>query len=146
MTPEQLRLVQSTAAWIEDDAEQFSAVFIESLVWTAPEMRRLLPTNPTVLAELRHSFVRELVYLAELASDMPTFVCRTRRLGAINHRRWLRLEHFPAAEHALVAALKCTVGDALTPEAERGWRRLYRLITETMLEGAASEQFGQRQC
>jgi len=146
VTPEQLRLVQSTAAQIEEDSERFSATFIESLVWTAPEMRRLLPTDDAMLADLRQSFVRELVYLAALATDVPTFVCRTRRLGAINHRRGLRLEHFPAAEQALVAALATTLGDALTPETERAWRRLYRLITETMLEGAASEQFGQRQC
>ena len=146
MTPEQLRLVQTTALQVEEESEHFSADFIDSLVWAAPDLRRLLPSDPIALAELRRSVVREFVYLAELASDVPTFVCRTRRLGAVNHRRGGRLEHFPAAEHALVAALASTLGDAFTPETERAWRKLYRLITETMLEGAAAEQFGRRQC
>ena len=141
MTPEQLRLVESTVSHIEDQSERFSVEFIDALVWTAPDIRTLLPTDATELAELRRSIVAELAFLANTAGDLPVFVRRARRLGAINHRRGGRLEHFAASERALITALTNTLGDTLTPEAERAWRRLYRLITETMLEGAACEQF-----
>ena len=121
-----LLLRHSRAMWAELVLEQTTASLLRSLVRAAPDVCTLLPSDGPALAELRCSFVRELVHLAELADDVPTFVCRARRLGAVNHRRGVRLEHFAAAEQALVAALASTLGDDLTPEAERAWRRLSR--------------------
>jgi hemoglobin-like flavoprotein len=40
-----------------------------------------------------------------------------------------------------MGALSEVLGAAWTPEAEGAWRRLYELISETMLEGAAGSVF-----
>ena len=115
MTPEQLRLVRTTVVRLE------------------------------VLDEVRPSVIRELALLAEAADDMPVFVRRARELGVRTQRRGMRFEHFADAEQTLMAALSTALGDDLTPDVERAWRRFCCLITETMLEGAAGAQFGRTQ-
>lgn len=142
MTPEQLRLVRTTVVRIEDQAERFSNKFVEALVWASPDLGRFLPGDPAALAEVRRSFVRELAFLAESAADLRTFLRTARKLGARNHRRGMRPEHYEAIAPALMTALRDTMGTEFTPEVELAWRRLYCLITETMLEAAAFEQFG----
>ena len=142
MTPEQLRLVRTTVVRIEDQAERFSNQFVEALLWASPDLGRFFPTDADALGEVRRSFVRELVFLAESAGDLRAFLRRARRLGAWNHRRGMRPEDYDAVTPALMTALRNILGADFTPDIEVAWRRLYCLITETMLEAAALEQFG----
>jgi hemoglobin-like flavoprotein len=139
MTPEQRELVQSTATIVEREAERFSTVLYDRLFALDAVTRTLFPADIT---QQRAQLVDELSFLAAAIKDLPTFIEHARRLGARHHRYGVRPEHFELMEPALLEALRSVLGDEFTDDVERAWRRLYRLIAETMLEGSAGELFG----
>ena len=142
MTPEQLRLVRTTVVRIEDQEERFSNQFVEALLWASPDLGRFFPTDAEALGEVRRSIVRELAFLAESAGELSVFLRKARKLGTRNHRRGMLPEHYEAIAPALMTALRDTLGAEFTADVELAWRRLYCLITETMLEAAALEHYG----
>lgn len=138
MTPEQLALVADTVPRVTSDGDRFSARFYDRLFELEPETRALFPSD---LTEQRGKLVDELSFLAGAVEDLPAFIESARRLGARHHRYGVKPEHFPLVEQALLAALSDVLSDGFTAEVEAAWRRLYRLIAETMLEGAAGQMF-----
>jgi hemoglobin-like flavoprotein len=138
MTPEQRDLVISTLEVVEQAGAQFSIVFFDRLFELDPSIRVLFPSD---LGRQRAQLVPELSFFVAAVADLPAFIERARRLGALHHRGGARPEHYEVAEGALLAALSCVLGATFTTDVERAWRRLYRLIAETMLEGSASELF-----
>jgi nitric oxide dioxygenase len=138
MTPEQLDLMGSTLADVENNSEAFSACFYERLFTLAPETRSLFPDN---IADQRRKLVAELSFLAEAVSDLPTFVERARDLGARHHRYGARPGDYEAAEQATLIALAEALGPLWNQPTMHAWQRLYRLMAETMLEGSAGAAF-----
>jgi hypothetical protein len=66
---------------------------------------------------------------------------RARDLGARPHNYGVRPDHYEVAEPAVLAGLAVAIGPDWTAPTMVAWRRLYRLIVETMLEGAAGAAF-----
>lgn len=139
MTPEQRALVQSTVTVVERESEQFSTVLYDRLFALDVSTRRLFPADIT---QHRTQLVDRLSFFAAAIGDLPTFIDHARRLGARHHRYGVEPEYFELMEDALLDALQSVLGDRFTDDVERAWRRLYRLIAETMLEGSAGEMFG----
>ena len=142
MTPEQVDLVKSTVSVVQREAERFSMVFYDRLFELEPATRALFPSD---LTEQRGKLVDELSFLAAAVGDLPAFIENARHLGARHHHYGVRPEHFEPVELALLEALASVLGESFTAEVERAWRRLYRLIAETMLEGSAGELFARMQ-
>jgi nitric oxide dioxygenase len=138
MTPEQLELIGTTVADVQDHAQSFSACFYERLFDLAPDTRAMFPDD---LAEHRRKLVEELSFLAEGVSDLPSFVERARDLGARHHHYGVRPRHYDVVEQALLAALADALGPVWNPTTTLAWQRLYRLMAETMLEGSAGASF-----
>jgi nitric oxide dioxygenase len=139
MTPEQLDLIATTARSIEVDAERFSTRFYERLFELSPATRALFPDD---LTEQRSKLVNELVFLVGAATDLPAFLERARDLGARHQTYGVRRGDYDSVRTALLDSLALVVGKRWTEESRRAWQALYRLIAETMLEGAAGSLFG----
>ena len=139
MTPEQRELVRSTVTVVERESERFSAVLYDRLFALDTTTRALVPAD---LAQQRSRLVDGLSFFAAVVGDLPAFIEHARRLGARHHAYGVRPESFEHMEHALMDALQSVLGDEFTEDVGRAWRRLYRLIAETMLEGSAGELFG----
>ena len=134
MTPEQLALVRATLAEIEAHSDAFSESFYAHLFTLAPEARTLFRVD---MAEQRGKLFEEFSFLAEVVSDLPAFVKRARDLGGRQHHYGVRPHHYEVMEHALLGALSLVLGPLWNPATMLAWQRLYRLMAETMLEGAA---------
>ncbi len=141
MTPEQLAVIESTLEAVVEDGDAFAARFYGHLFELAPETRELFPSD---LAEQRAKLVDELVFLARAATDLSAFTTRAQELGARHHHYGVRPHHYARFEEALHAAMVDTLGSRYTDEARRAWGTLHRLVSETMLEGAAGELFTPR--
>ena len=139
MTPEQRELVQSTVTVVERDSERFSAALYDRLFALDATTRALFPADIT---HQRSRLVDELSFFTTAIGDLPRFIEHARRLGARHHAYGVRPESFEHMEDALLDALQSVLGDEFTDDVGRAWRRLYRLIAETMLEGSAGELFG----
>ena len=140
MTPEQLALVQETAATLEHAGEAFARRFSD----------RLLALHPSAGAHFRveprqgGSFVDEVLFLATAAGDLPVFVERARELGRRQPGSGVQTTDYPFLGEALLHAAREVAGDDWTPEVADSWRRLFALVSETMLEGAAAGLFRSR--
>jgi nitric oxide dioxygenase len=141
MTPEQLDLISDTASSIEADADRFSMRFYERLFELSPATRALFPDD---LTEQRGKLVDELVFLVSAASDLPAFLDRAHDLGARHQTYGVRPGDYDSVRTALLDSLALVVGARWTEESRRAWQALYRLIAETMLEGAAGSLFSAR--
>jgi hemoglobin-like flavoprotein len=138
MTPEQLDAIQATARAVEAEAERFSMRFYERLFALAPETRAMFPEDMTAQ---RGKLVDELVFLADAAGDLPAFTERARELGSRHQTYGVQPQHYDMVCAALLGSLAEVLGAGWTAENEQAWDRLYRLIAETMLEGAAGSLF-----
>jgi hemoglobin-like flavoprotein len=127
MTPEQLDLVRATAPDVDALASSF-----------AVRLRAAFPDEPVAQC---HEFISELSLLAATVSDLPAFVRRARGLGATHRRCGVRARHYEQVEQLLFAVLADALGPAWDEPTMLAWRRLFRLITETMLEGSAGPAF-----
>jgi hemoglobin-like flavoprotein len=138
MTPEQLDAVERTVQAVEADPEAFAHRFYEELFALAPDIRDLFPQD---MAEQRGKLVEEILFLAGAARDLTGFTERARDLGARHRHYGVRARHYQLFETALLGTLAQMLPGDWTPEVEEAWRRLHRLVSETMLEGASGELF-----
>jgi hemoglobin-like flavoprotein len=138
MTPEQLDAIRATARAVEAEADRFSTRFYERLFVLAPETRAMFPDDMTAQ---RGKLVGELVFLADAAGDLPAFTERARELGSRHQAYGVLPQHYDLVCAALLGSLAEVLGAVWTAENEQAWDRLYRLIAETMLEGAAGSLF-----
>jgi nitric oxide dioxygenase len=141
MTPEQLQLISETARAVETHADRFSTHFYERLFDLSPETRTLFPDD---LTEQRGKLIDELVFLAGAADDLPTFLERAHDLGVRHQTYGVRPHNYDSVGTAMLETLAVVLGPQWTEECRRAWRALYRLIAETMLEGAAGSIFAAR--
>ena len=135
MTPEQLTLVGATVAGVEARPEQFATSFYDRLFALAPGTRDLFPDD---MDEQRRKLVDGFSFLVDAVRDVPAFVERARELGIRHHRRGVRPDHYELVEEALLAALADVLGPRWDRSTRLAWQRLYRLVAETMMEGAAA--------
>ena len=138
MTPEQLALVRDTAPVVEAAGDAFARRFYDRLLALHPDASHLVPDD------LRADFgavVREVVFLASAAGNLPLFLVRARELGARWQTYGAHACDYPVAREALLSALAAAVGERWTPEVALAWHRLYDLAADAMLEGAAGGLF-----
>jgi hemoglobin-like flavoprotein len=135
MTPEQLALVEATVPMVEADAESFATSFYERLFELAPATRQLFPGD---MATQHRKLAQGFSFLVEAVRDVPAFVDEARELGARHHRLGVRPDHYELVEEALLSALGERLGPAWDRTVRQAWQRLYRLVAETMQEGAAA--------
>jgi hemoglobin-like flavoprotein len=138
MTPEQLDAVERTVRAVEADPEAFAHRFYEELFALAPDTRELFPQD---MSDQRGKLVDEVLFLAGAARDLRGFADRARELGARHRHYGVRARHYELFEQALLRTLGAVLDDEWSPDVEEAWRRLHRLVAETMMEGAAGELF-----
>jgi hemoglobin-like flavoprotein len=138
MTPEQVAIVQRTAAMVERDGDRFARRFYDHLFERRPSARCLFPEDMDVQ---RSRLLAEIMALAAAAADLPSFLERARQLGRRHHGYGVHADDYPVVGDALVAALSEVAADRWDREAEAAWRRTYVLISEAMLEGAQAGLF-----
>lgn len=138
MTPEQIELVRRTALVVEDDSGRFGHVFYERLFQLDPQARSLFHVD---MVDQQQKLVDEVAFLAAAVDDFPGFVQRAHALGERHRGYGVRPVHYGVVQVALIDALSATLGEEWTDDAATAWRRLYALVAETMLEGAAPQLF-----
>ena len=138
MTPDQLHVVETTARRLDADRRRFADTFYNRLFEVAPHTRELFPDD---LSAQKEKLVDEVTFLAGAASDLDTFVARASELGARHHGYGVHVADYTSVEVALIAGVEAVLGDDATPEVLDAWRRLYRLISETMIDGARDELY-----
>lgn len=134
MTPEQIAIVESTVARVEERLDAVAAGFYVRLFADAPETEAMFTRRPDRQREI---FAAELHAMVLLIRDHPEFVRHARRLGARHREHGVRAAHYRLAGPHLIGALAAELADDWNDDTEEAWRLAYSLLSETMMAGAA---------
>lgn len=138
MTPDQLALVAESAAAATADPREFATRFYQQLFEVAPAVRPLFPSDMT---EQGDKLVDELGFLIGAATDLDRFLDRARDLGRRHVDYGVVPAHYEVLKTVLIDTLAGTCADRWSDAHEEAWVRLYTLVAETMMEGAAPSLF-----
>lgn len=124
---------ESFAAIQLSDAEAGMA-FYNRLFAIAPAVRPMFPPSMEGQSEKLFKTLRILVAsLDRLDSIVPVL----RDLGRRHIAYGAKPEHYAVVGSALIGTLRDALGDAFTPAVEQDWLRLFSIVSDTMLRGAA---------
>ncbi len=138
VSPAELALIESAGEVVRSDPDAFARAFYATLFDVAPEVRELFDDD---LTTQRGKLVDEVAFFIAAAADLDRFVERARELGRRHVGYGVQRDHYDAVGVALVAAVRERTGDEWTSDHHRAWTKLYRLISDVMLDGARSAQF-----
>jgi hemoglobin-like flavoprotein len=138
VTPDELALATDSAAVAFADPDRLARALSDHLVAVAPVTATLFANGTD---RQRAELVAELGRLVGAATDLDVFVAQARRLGRRHARYGVEPDSYQHGRIALLAALADVLGPDWTPAHAAAWDKLYRLVAETMLDGAASAMF-----
>ncbi len=145
MTLDELTLIEADGAVVRTKPDEFARSFYAALFELAPQTREMFPDDMTAQ---RGKLVAELEFLIEAATgsastgDLAPFVERARELGRRHVDYGVTGHDYAFVGDALLAAV-AEHADSWDADHERAWRKLYRLISDVMREGAAGVLFAQ---
>ncbi len=134
VTPEQVALIQSSFAELGPHTSDLSVRFYEHLFEAEPSARTMFSTDPELQEAL---FAEELSEIVNSISRFDAFVPRTRDLGVRHAAYGVTYEHSETSGRVLQMALADTLGPMFTDECDEAWSLAFRLMAETMMQGAA---------
>lgn len=133
MTPEQIELVRSSYASL-DDPGAMASDFYRRLFAIDPSARGLFSEDPAVMAE---KFAAELSAIVQAIITFDVFAARLRHLAVRHQAAGVRSRHYRSVGEALMAALAGQLGSGWAPATEGAWRRAYNLVAEIMIGASA---------
>jgi nitric oxide dioxygenase len=131
VTPEQINIVDTTMATIDEEA--LAADFYQLAFDADPALARMFSSEPE---RQRARFAAEFGTIVGFIRTHDRFLARTRELGARHHAYGVRAAHYHLMGEALLTALRRALGDEWTDEVDEAWRAAYDLTAEAMLIGA----------
>ena len=133
MTPEQIELVRSSYASL-DDARAMASDFYSRLFSIDPSARNLFSQDPEVMAD---KFATELSAIVQAIVSYDVFSARLRHLAVRHHAAGVQPRHYSSVADALIGALAAQLRSGWTPAIEGAWRRAYNLVAEIMIAASA---------
>ena len=138
MTPDQVKLVQSSFSKVAPISEQAAVMFYGRLFEIAPQVKSIFPADMTEQRKKLMTMLAAVVNgLGNLESILPAASALARRhvgYGA-------RAEHYPVVGAALLWTLEKGLGDGWTPAVAEAWTTAYGTLSGFMI----SEAYGRSQ-
>jgi hemoglobin-like flavoprotein len=133
MTPVQIGHVRRTFDLIDPIASQAAALFYDNLFTADPSLRRLFQGN---MAQQGMRLMSMIGAAVDLVEEPDKLVPVLHKLGARHVNYGVRDEHYATVGAALLKTLEQGLGEAYTGEVHAAWVALYRVVSETMMDGA----------
>ena len=133
MTPDQVRLVQSSFSKVAPISEQAAAMFYDRLFEIAPQVKPMFPADMTGQRKKLMTMLAAVVNgLGNLESILPAASALAKRhvgYGA-------SAEHYPVVGAALLWTLQKGLGDGWTPAVAEAWTTAYGTLSGFMISEA----------
>jgi NAD(P)H-flavin reductase/hemoglobin-like flavoprotein len=131
--PEEIAMLDESLRLLGNRTDRMVAAFYAAVFLEAPELRSLFPA---AMEEQRDRFVRALTRAVRHLAEPERLVPMLHRLGRDHRKFGVRPQDYDVVGRALVATLRRFGDDIWVPELEHAWQRAYRIMADTMLEGA----------
>jgi hemoglobin-like flavoprotein len=133
MTPQQIKLVQTSFAKVVPIADLAADLFYGRLFEIAPDVRRMFPDD---LSDQKKKLMGMLGTAVAGLSKLDTLVPAVQALGRRHVAYGVTAGHFVPVGAALLWTLEKGLGDAFTTETREAWATAYRLLAGTMMDAA----------
>jgi nitric oxide dioxygenase len=133
MTPNQIKLVQTSFAQVAPMADTVANLFYGRLFEIAPHVRSMFPED---LTEQKKKLMVMLGTTVAGLSHLDTLVPTVRALGRRHAGYGVKPHHFAPVGSALLWTLGKGLGTAFTPEVKDAWATAYILLSTTMIDAA----------
>ncbi|MGH8970131.1 MAG: globin domain-containing protein [Actinomycetes bacterium] len=130
---DEIALLEENLVLIRERTDRAIEWFYATIFLHNPELRGLFPP---AMDTQRDRFFRALTGGVRNLRDPDTFVPMLAQLGRDHRKYGVRAEHYPVIEEALITALRKTSENIWVPELDEAWRRAYRYMAATMIDGA----------
>ena len=138
MTPEQVKLVQTSFSKVAPIADQAAVIFYDRLFEVAPAVKAMFPADMT---EQRKKLMATLAVVVNGLSNLESILPAASALATRHVSYGAKPEHYPVVGGALLWTLEKGLGEAWTPEIAAAWTAAYGTLSTFMI----SEAYGRAQ-
>jgi nitric oxide dioxygenase len=133
MTPNQIKLVQTTFAQVAPIAATAADLFYSRLFEIAPQIRAMFPDD---LREQKKKLMAMLGTAVAGLSHLETLVPVVEALGRRHAGYGVKARHYASVGSALLWTLEKGLGEDFTPEVKDAWATTYIVLSTTMMNAA----------
>ena len=138
MTPDQVKLVQSSFSRIAPISQQAAVMFYDRLFEIAPQVKSMFPADMT---GQRNKLMAMLTAVVNGLGNLETILPAASALARRHVSYGAKAEHYPVVGAALLWTLEKGLGDGWTPEVADAWTTVYATLSGYMIsEGYGSSQ------
>jgi len=133
MTPQQIKLVQTSFAQVAPIAATAADLFYGRLFEIAPDVRKMFPDD---LSGQKKKLMAMLGTAVAGLNRLDTLLPAVRALGQRHVGYGVSAEQYVPVGAALLWTLEKGLGEAFTPDVRDAWATTYRVLAGTMIEAA----------
>lgn len=136
MTPEQVKLVQTSFEKVAPIAPQAADIFYDRLFEIAPEVRKMFPED---MSDQKGRLMSMLSTAVTNLHQVEQIIPAVEDLGRRHVGYGVKDEHYKPVGEALIFTLEKGLGDDFTPEVKDAWVTTYTTLQSVMTKAAAEE-------
>lgn len=136
MTPEEIKLVQSTWAQVVPIKEQAAELFYGKLFEMDPSLKPLFKGDMTMQGQKLMAMIGTAV---GGLTQPETIIPAVQDLGRRHVGYGVQDAHYDTVGAALLWTLETGLGPAFTPETKQAWVKTYNLVATVMKDAAAAQ-------
>jgi methyl-accepting chemotaxis protein len=133
MTPEQIKIVQTTFEALAPQGEAIIEQFYSTLFAENPGVREMFPDDMT---EQNKHLLGAVALVAKNAHKLDTLIPALKEMGARHVGYGAQEAHYPIVRDTMLVALGNVAGDAWTPDVKGAWEAALNAVAGAMIEGA----------
>ena len=133
MTPNQIKLVQTSFAQVAPIAAAAADLFYGRLFEIAPRLRPMFPED---LSEQKKKLMAMLATVVAGLGQLDTLMPAVRALGRRHGGYGVTATHYTPVGSALLWTLEKGLGEAFTPAVRDAWATAYITLSTTMIDAA----------
>jgi len=138
MTPDQVKLVQSSFSRVMPISDQAAALFYDRLFEIAPSVKSMFPAD---MAEQHRKLMAMLAAVVNGLGNLESILPAASALAKRHVSYGAKAEHYPVVGAALLWTLEKGLGEAWTPDVAHAWAAAYGTLSGYMI----SEAYGRLQ-
>jgi hemoglobin-like flavoprotein len=133
MTPEKIKLVQGSWAFVKPISDQAASLFYNKLFELDPSLKPLFKSPQ----EEQGRKLMAMINTAVLGlSDLASIVAAIQDMGRRHIAYGVQDEHYDTVGEALIWTLSAGLGDKFTADVKEAWIETYLLVATTMKDAA----------
>ena len=133
MTPNQIKLVQTSFAQVAPIAATAADLFYGRLFEIAPQVRAMFPDD---LGEQKKKLMTMLGTEVAGLGHLETLMPAVQALGRRHAGYGVKAQHYASVGSALLWTLEKGLGEAFTPAVKDAWATTYIVLSTTMMNAA----------